>query len=80
MQFTKYQKRVVSWAVIGTAAVVLVWLLAPVLLPFAVAGVLAYALNPLVDRVDAWFSGRMPRWLAGTRWSTTGPSTTSPTR
>ncbi len=64
MQLTKYQKRVVSWALIGAAAGVLVWLLAPVLLPFAVAGVLAYALNPLVDRVDAWFRGRMPRWLA----------------
>ncbi|MBV5332320.1 AI-2E family transporter, partial [bacterium] len=32
--------------------------------PFIVASVLAYALTPLVDRLDAAFHGRMPRVLA----------------
>ena len=64
MHFTRYQKRIAAWLLIGFACGVTVWLLAPVWFPFAVAGVLAYALNPVVDRVDAWFKGRMPRWLA----------------
>jgi len=64
MQLTQYQKRLASWLLIGGVCALVVWLLAPVLMPFAVAGVLAYALSPLVDRVDAWFRGRMPRWLA----------------
>jgi predicted PurR-regulated permease PerM len=38
--------------------------LAPVLAPFIVASVLAYALTPLVDRLDAAFQGRVPRVLA----------------
>ena len=39
-------------------------MLSPVLLPFLVAWILAYALNPLVNRLDGWFNGRMPRWLS----------------
>ena len=42
------------------------WALGPVLAPFVVAAVLAYALTPLVDRLDDMWGGRMPRWLAVT--------------
>jgi predicted PurR-regulated permease PerM len=64
MQFTRYQKRFASWVLIGAIAGLFVWLLSPVLLPFLVAWILAYALNPLVNRLDGWFNGRMPRWLS----------------
>lgn len=40
------------------------WLLAPVLTPFVVAAVLAYALTPLVDRLDTLAGGRFPRFVA----------------
>lgn len=66
MEFTAYQKRTAAWIGIALLAGVFVWLLAPVLTPFLVAAVLAYALNPLVNRVDGWFRGKMPRWLAVT--------------
>ena len=42
----------------------LMWLLAPVLTPFVVAAILAYALTPLVDRLDDLGRGRIPRVLA----------------
>ena len=40
------------------------WLLGPVLTPFIVAAVLAYALTPLVDRLDDLGRGRIPRVVA----------------
>ncbi len=40
------------------------WLLAPVLTPFVVAAVLAYALTPLVNRLDTLAGGRLPRFVA----------------
>jgi predicted PurR-regulated permease PerM len=40
------------------------WLLAPVLAPFVVAAVLAYALTPVVDWLDDLGKGRIPRVLA----------------
>jgi len=49
---------------VGTAYVL--WLLAPVLTPFVVAAILAYALTPLVDRLTAIGRGRLPRVLAVT--------------
>ncbi len=64
MQFTNYQKRAAAWLLIATIMGVALWKLGPVLTPFIVAAVLAYALNPLVNRVDGWFKGRMPRWMA----------------
>ena len=39
-------------------------LLGPVLTPFVVAAVLAYALTPLVDRLDEFGKGRLPRVVA----------------
>jgi predicted PurR-regulated permease PerM len=44
--------------------VLALWLLGPVLTPFVVAGVLAYALTPLVDRLDYAGDGRLPRVVA----------------
>ena len=45
-------------------AAFVLWLLAPVLTPVVVAAVLAYALTPLVDRLDDLGRGRLPRVLA----------------
>jgi predicted PurR-regulated permease PerM len=50
MQFTPTQKRAAAWTAIALLAVLLLRALGPVLTPFLVAGVLAYALTPLVDR------------------------------
>jgi predicted PurR-regulated permease PerM len=64
MQFTKTQKTAAAWGVIATAIVLLVWLLGPVLTPFVVAAVLAYALTPLVNKLDHAWGGKLPRILA----------------
>ena len=64
MQFTSAQKRAAAWAMIAVLTALVLWLLAPVLTPFVVAAVLAYALTPLVNRLDSWFGGRMPRVVA----------------
>lgn len=64
MQFTPTQKKSAAWAVIAAALLFLLWLLAPVLTPFAVAAVLAYALTPLVDGLGRRTGGRLPRLLA----------------
>ena len=61
---TDSQKRFAGWAAITGVFLLMLWFLAPVLAPFIVASVLAYALTPLVDRLDAAFHGRMPRVLA----------------
>ncbi|MSQ75126.1 MAG: AI-2E family transporter [Rhodoferax sp.] len=64
MTFTQTQKRAAAWAGILLALVLPLWLLAPVLTPFVVAAVLAYALTPLVDWLDRVGGGRLPRLLA----------------
>ena len=64
MQFTSTQKRTASWCLIAALVVLALWLLGPVLTPFAVAAVLAYALTPLVDKLDGAGRGRLPRVLA----------------
>jgi predicted PurR-regulated permease PerM len=64
MQFTPTQKRVAAWTGIAVLALLVLRALGPVLTPFVVAAVLAYALTPLVDRLDAVAGGRMPRVLA----------------
>jgi hypothetical protein len=46
MRLTAAQRRVINWAAIAAVAAVFVWLLAPVLAPFAVGAGLAYALHP----------------------------------
>ncbi|HEY0825871.1 MAG TPA: AI-2E family transporter [Ramlibacter sp.] len=64
MQFTSTQKRAAAWAGIALLALLALRALGPVLTPFLVAGVLAYALTPLVDRLDDLWAGRVPRVLA----------------
>lgn len=64
MQFTPTQKRAAAWTGIAALAVLALWSLGPVLTPFVVAGVLAYALTPLVDRLDHAGDGRLPRVVA----------------
>ena len=61
MQFTPAQKRAAAWLLIALLAVLALRSLGPVLTPFVVAAVLAYALTPLVDRLDELGRGRMPR-------------------
>ena len=64
MQFTSTQKHAAAWLLIALLAGLALWLLGRVLTPFVVAAVLAYALTPLVDRLDEVGRGRMPRVLA----------------
>ena len=64
MQFTPTQKRAAAWTAIAVLALLALRSLGPVLTPFIIASVLAYALTPLVDRLDALWRGRMPRILA----------------
>ncbi len=61
---TDSQKSAAAWAAIIALCVLTLWLLAPVLAPFVVAAVLAYALTPLVDWLDARLRGLLPRVLA----------------
>ena len=66
MQTTSTQKRAAAWMLIALVAALALWLLGPVITPFAVASVLAYALTPLVDRLDNLGAGRVPRVIAVT--------------
>ena len=61
MRLTSAQRRAVNWAVLAAVAAGLVWLLAPVLTPFAIGAVLAYALHPAVEHLAA---RRVPRVIA----------------
>ena len=64
MQFTNTQKRVSAWCLIAALMVLALYLLGPVLTPFVVAAVLAYALTPLVNKLDDLGKGRLPRVVA----------------
>jgi predicted PurR-regulated permease PerM len=64
MQFTSTQKRASAWFALLLGTLLLMWLLAPVLTPFVVAAILAYALTPVVDWLDDLGRGRIPRLLA----------------
>ena len=61
MNLSSTQRRSLSWLALGLAALGLLWLLAPVLTPFLIGAVLAYALHPAVERLAA---RRVPRVLA----------------
>jgi predicted PurR-regulated permease PerM len=61
MRLTPAQRRAINWAALAVAAAALVWLLAPVLTPFAIGAVLAYALHPAVEHLAV---RRVPRLLA----------------
>ncbi len=60
MNLNPQQIRMASWAAIAVVSWLLLSLLAPVLMPFLLAAVLAYALHPLVELLHA---RRIPRWL-----------------
>ncbi len=64
MQFTATQKSAAAWGAIAGFLVFSLWLLGPVLTPFVVAAVFAYALTPLVNRLDRKQGGKLPRMLA----------------
>ena len=61
MPLQSASKRALVWAGIALLAVAALWLLGPVLTPFVVAAVLAYALTPLVERLDRLGRGRLPK-------------------
>jgi predicted PurR-regulated permease PerM len=60
-------KNALIWGAAILAFALVLWLLGPVLTPFAVAAVLAYVLGPAVDRLQGWAWRytrlRLPRWL-----------------
>lgn len=60
MKLPLTQRLMLAWLALAAVSIVLVWLLAPVLTPFLAAAVLAYVLQPAVDRL----SRRLPRALA----------------
>ena len=64
MQFTPAQRHALAWLGLAAVAALILWLLGPVLMPFVVAAVLAYALSPLVRGLQRACGGVMPRWLA----------------
>lgn len=64
MQFSPTQQQALAWTTITLAMALLLWLLGPVLMPFVVASVLAYALDPLVSRLQMLMRGRLPRVVA----------------
>lgn len=61
MPVSAAQRRSLMWCAVAAGAALLLWLLAPVLTPFIVAAVLAYALHPLVEMLAA---RRWPRLAA----------------
>jgi predicted PurR-regulated permease PerM len=61
MPLNASQKRNLIWLAVAAGALLLLWLLGPVLTPFIVAAVLAYALHPAVEALAA---RRVPRLLA----------------
>lgn len=60
MQFTPAQVRAATWVALALLAWLLLTWLSPVLMPFVLAAVLAYALHPVVEKLQA---RRIPRWL-----------------
>jgi predicted PurR-regulated permease PerM len=61
MSLTPAQRQSLSWLALSVVALGLVWLLAPVLTPFLIGAVLAYALHPAVECLVV---RRVPRVLA----------------
>jgi predicted PurR-regulated permease PerM len=62
---TPYQRQAALWLGIGIAFVLVLWLLGPILTPFIAGGVLAYALDPIVERICKLHIGthRIPRFI-----------------
>ncbi|MEO6971806.1 MAG: AI-2E family transporter [Rhodoferax sp.] len=64
MQFTSVQKRAAAWLAIAALMLLALWQLGAVLTPFVVAAVMAYALTPLVNKLDRLGRGHVPRALS----------------
>jgi predicted PurR-regulated permease PerM len=64
MQLSPTQKSIAIWGAVAAAFGLALWRLAPVLTPFVVASVLAYALTPVVDVLYRCGRRRIPRVLA----------------
>jgi predicted PurR-regulated permease PerM len=64
MQSKPAQRLALAWTGLIAAVALCLWLLGPVLMPFVVAAVLAYALSPLVRGLARLSGGRLPRMLA----------------
>ena len=64
MQFNPPQRHALAWGVIALVVGVVLWVLGPVLMPFVVAAVLAYALNPLVRGLERLGKGFLPSIVA----------------
>ena len=60
MTLSPAQIRSLTWVAIAVAVWALLTVLAPVLMPFVLAAVMAYALHPLVEKLN---DRRIPRWL-----------------
>ena len=61
LPLTLTPQRVAAWAAVAMAVALVIWLLAPVLAPFVVAAIFAYALQPLVRKLQMQFGPRMPK-------------------
>ncbi|MEO8080696.1 MAG: AI-2E family transporter [Caldimonas sp.] len=61
MALTAAQRRALNWLALGLVLGVALWLLGPVLTPFAIGAVLAYALHPAVEHLAR---RRVPRVAA----------------
>jgi predicted PurR-regulated permease PerM len=61
MIITPAQRHTATWIALSLLALLIIWLLGPVLTPFIVAAVLAYVLHPVVERLAA---RRVPRVVA----------------
>ncbi len=61
MKLSHRQRLALAWTGLALGALALIWLLKPVLAPFIAAGVLAYALHPMVERLTR---RHVPRLLA----------------
>ncbi len=66
MNFTKEQFQTTIWLLVGIALVMLLVILGPVMMPFVTGAILAYILNPLVDRLCKINFGKrvLPRGVA----------------
>jgi predicted PurR-regulated permease PerM len=64
MQSNSAQQNTLIWGGVLALLAALLWLLGAVLMPFVVAAVLAYALNPLVNGILKLTGQRVPRVMA----------------
>ena len=65
------QDQLKYWGIAAAVFLVVLWLLGDVLLPFVLAGAIAYCLDPVADRLEV---AGLPRWAATqTSAPTVGP-------